>query len=187
MNSYEQAKQVLANAELVYSAQQVQQAIDQLADQINQKFEDVSQPILALPVMNGGLILAGQLLTRLNFPAEIDYCHVTRYRDELSGKDLQWKVKPQKSLKQRTVLIIDDIFDEGHTLQSVYDFCQSEGAAQIYSVVLIEKKHQRSKASLKYDFVGLSVDDRYVFGFGMDYKGYHRNLDAIYAVNENIG
>jgi len=184
MNSYEQAKQVLASADLVYNAQQVQQAIDQLASQINQKFENISQPVLALSVMNGGLILSGQILTRLTFPVEIDYCHATRYRNELTGNDLQWKVKPQSLLKQRTVLIIDDILDEGYTLQSVHDFCQAEGAEQIYSVVLIEKMHQRLKAPIKSDFVGLSVEDRYVFGFGMDYKGYHRNLDAIYALKE---
>lgn len=184
MNSYEQAKSVLSNAELICTSEQIQQAISQLADQINKQFSQVLQPVLVLPIMNGGLVLSGQLITRLTFPVEIDYCHATRYRNDTSGQDLQWKVKPQNSLNQRIVLIIDDILDEGHTLQSVHDFCQLAGAEQISTVVLVEKKHTRPKAHIKSDFVGMSMKDCYVFGFGMDYKGYHRNLDAIYAVNE---
>ncbi len=181
---YQQAKSVLDNAQLIYTGEQIQQSIDELALKINNKLKDVTSPVVVLPIMNGGLILSGQLITRLNFPVEIDYIHATRYRNKTSGGDLQWKVKPQHSLENRTLLIIDDIFDEGHTLQAVVDFCQAEKAQQIYSAVLIEKDHPRAKASLKSDFIGMRVEDRYVFGFGMDYKGYHRNLNAIYAVNE---
>ncbi len=182
MNNYDQAKKVLANAELIYSAEQIQQSIDQLALKINDKLAHVLQPVIVLPVMNGGLILSGQLITRFNFPVEIDYLHATRYRNKTMGSDLQWKVRPQLSLKGRTLLVIDDIFDEGHTLQAVIDFCKLENAEQVYSAVLVEKNHPREKASIKTDFTGMEVEDRYVFGFGMDYKGYHRNLNAIYAV-----
>ncbi|VAW64386.1 Hypoxanthine-guanine phosphoribosyltransferase [hydrothermal vent metagenome] len=184
MENFEQAKKILKDAELIYTAEQIQNTIDQLAQQINQNLKHLNQPVIVMPIMNGGLILSGQLITRLKFPIEIDYIHATRYRNKTTGSDLQWKVKPQNSLKDRVLLIIDDIFDEGHTLQSVIDYCKSENAAQIYSAVLVEKKHPRPKAKIKCDFVGMHVEDRYVFGFGMDYKGYHRNLNAIYAVNE---
>lgn len=184
MQKYNKAKQILDNAELVCTAGQIQESIDQLAQEINAKLSDTSSPVIVLPVMNGGLILSGQLITRLKFPVEIDYLHATRYRNKTTGSDLQWKVKPQNSLKNRTLLIIDDIFDEGHTMQAVIEYCKSEDAAHVYSAVLVEKNHSREKASIKSDFIGMSVEDRYVFGFGMDYKGYHRNLNAIYAVNE---
>jgi len=184
MENFEEAKQVLKNAELIYTAEQIQNTIEQLAQKINQYFKNLPQPVIVMPIMNGGLILGGQLITRLNFSIEIDYMHATRYRNETTGSNLQWKVKPQNSLKDRVLLIIDDIFDEGHTLQSAVDYCKSENAAQVYSVVLVEKKHPRPKAKIKCDFIGMPVEDRYVFGFGMDYKGYHRNLNAIYAVNE---
>ena len=184
MNQYEQAKQVLEQAEIIYSAEDIQRAIDKLAEQINKRFKDVTQPVIVLPVMNGGLILSGQLITRFNFPVEIDYLHATRYRNKTSGSDLQWKVKPRCSLENRTLLVIDDIFDEGHTLHAVLEYCKAENAQQVFSVVLVEKDHPRAKAPIKSDFIGLQVEDRYVFGFGMDYKGYHRNLNAIYAVCE---
>jgi len=184
MQKYNKAKQILNNAELIFTADQIQESIDQLAHQINTKLSNISTPVIVLPVMNGGLILSGHLITRLKFPVEIDYLHATRYRNKTTGSDLQWKVKPQHSLEGRTLLIIDDIFDEGHTMQAVIEYCESENAENVYSAVLVEKKHPRAKASIKSDFIGMSVEDRYVFGFGMDFEGYHRNLNAIYAVKE---
>jgi len=184
MKEYNKAKQILDNAELIYTAVQIQESIDQLALEINTKLSNTSTPVIVLPVMNGGLILSGHLITRLKFPVEIDYLHATRYRNKTTGSELQWKVKPQNSLEDRTLLIIDDIFDEGHTMEAVIEYCKSENAAHVYSAVLVEKEHPREKAAIKNDFTGMIVEDRYVFGFGMDYKGYHRNLNAIYAVKE---
>lgn len=182
MKNFKQAEQVLKDADLIYNAEQIQQTINELAVKINKKFTNTNEPVIILPVMNGGLVLSGQLITHLNFPVEIDYCHATRYRNKTSGSELHWKVKPQNSLANRQVLIIDDIFDEGYTLSSIVAFCQSENAQQVCSAVLVEKNHPRTKADVHCDFIGMQVEDRYVFGFGMDYKGYHRNLNAIYAV-----
>ena len=179
-----EAEQVLEKANLIYSAKQIEQAIKQLAENINKQLSNASQPVIVLPVMNGGLILSGHLITHLKFPLLIDYLHATRYRDKTSASDLQWKAKPQQSLKNKILLVIDDILDEGYTLSAVLNYCKQQGAEQVYSVVLVEKDHSRAKAAVKTDFTGLRVDDRYGFGFGMDYKGYHRNLNGIYAVNQ---
>lgn len=185
MNPSIQAQQVLEQAELIYTAEQISQAIDDLARQINQQLQDVQEPVIAMPVMNGGLILSGHLLTRLKIPLLVDYLHATRYRDKTFARELKWKAKPQQSLEGKTLLIIDDILDEGYTLEAVRNYCIEEGAKQVLSVLLVEKNHPRPKANIKGDFIGLQVDDRYVFGFGMDYKGYHRGLNAIYAVSDS--
>jgi hypoxanthine phosphoribosyltransferase len=182
---FAEAQCVLENAELVITAQQIDQAISQLALKINAQFVETDLPVIILPVMNGGLILGGHLISRLEFPLIVDYLHATRYRDSTSGKDLQWKVKPQQSLKGRHLLIVDDILDEGYTLEAVLDYCKEQEVASVHTVVLVEKEHPRPKANVKCDFTGLRVADKYVFGFGMDYKGYHRNLSAIYAVNDS--
>lgn len=181
---HHEASQVLAQAECVYNAAQLEHTLQQLAEQINTQLTPYSeqQPVLLMPVMNGGLVLSGQLITRLTFPLQVDYLHATRYRDTTHGSDLHWKASPQQSLQGRTLLIVDDILDEGYTLQAVVDYCREQGAAQVYSVVLVEKNHPRARADIKADFTGLIVEDRYVFGFGMDYKGYHRNLNGIYAL-----
>jgi len=182
---FTEAQRVLESAELVVTAQQIDQAISQLASKINTQFVETDLPVIILPVMNGGLILGGHLISRLEFPLVVDYLHATRYRDGTSGKDLQWKAKPQQSLKGRRLLIVDDILDEGYTLEAVLDYCNEQEVASVHTVVLVEKDHPRPKADIKCDFTGLTVEDKYVFGFGMDYKGYHRNLSAIYAVNDS--
>lgn len=178
----EHIKQVLAKADPLYSAAEVQQAVVTMAKEIDKKLGD-SNP-LVLCVMVGGLIPGGWLLSHLNFPLNMDYIHATRYRGNTSGGSLHWIAKPSMSLKDRVVLIIDDILDEGITLSEIVKDCQSQGAKEIYTAALVEKKHDRSNGH-KATFIGLQVEDRYVFGCGMDYKGYLRNLPGIYAVNEN--
>jgi len=182
---FAESQRVLENAELIVTAQQIDQAINQLASKINAQFNKTELPVIILPVMNGGLILGGHLISRLDFPLVVDYMHATRYRNTTSGKDLQWKVKPQQSLKGRSLLIVDDILDEGYTLEAVLNYCIEQKVASVHTVVLVEKDHPRPKANIKCDFTGLQVEDKYVFGFGMDYKGYHRNLNAIYAVKDS--
>ena len=183
----EEAQQVLQQAELIYDAGQISTALDQLAEKITQAVADrqfAEQPVIVISVMNGGLILSGHLLTRFTFPLQVDFIHATRYRNQTSGGELEWKVEPHQSIKGRTLIILDDILDEGYTLQAIVDYCKQQGAERVISAVLVEKKHDRRTPDVHCDFIGLEVEDRYVFGFGMDYKGYHRNLNGIYAVAE---
>jgi len=177
-----QAQAVLDKARCLYDIHQIHQALDRLAVELSAVLEH-SNPLM-IPVMNGGLIPAGHLLTRLQFPLQVDYLHASRYRGETSGGQLHWTVKPQHSLEGRTVLIIDDILDEGITLNSILDYCREQGAEKTYSCVLVEKNHERKTNCPDADFIGLAVEDVYVFGFGMDYKGYLRNAPGIYAVDE---
>ncbi|MDH5191889.1 MAG: hypoxanthine-guanine phosphoribosyltransferase [Gammaproteobacteria bacterium] len=178
----EHIKKVLANADQLYSADEVQKAVDKMAAEISDKLKD-SNP-LVLCVMVGGLIPAGWLLPRLHFPMNMDYIHATRYRGNTSGGTLHWIAKPSMSLDDRVVLIIDDILDEGITLTEIVKDCRAQGAREVYTAALVEKKHNRNMGD-KATFIGLEVEDRYVFGCGMDYKGYLRNLPGIYAVKEN--
>jgi hypoxanthine phosphoribosyltransferase len=173
--------EVLRSAQCVFDECQVEAALDQLAADISAKLAN-SNP-LVLCVMTGGVILTGRLATRLKFPLQMDYIHATRYREALHGQDLQWRVTPVTNLKGRTVLVLDDIFDVGETLSAIRDWCLKQEAASVYTAVLIDKQHSRKTASLKAaDFTALHTDDKYLFGYGMDYKGYWRNASGIYAV-----
>ena len=174
-------RQVMAEADCLHAEAEVEAAIDAVADRINADLAERNPVVFC--VMNGGLIFSGKLLTRLNFPLELSYLHATRYRNETSGGELFWKAKPEISFIDRDVLIIDDILDEGHTLGAIIDFCCHAGAATVHTAVLVDKDHQRkARPDLKADYVGLNCSDRYVFGYGMDYKGYWRNAPGIYAV-----
>ena len=138
---------------------------------------------LIYAVMNGGLVLAGRLLPRLPFPLELSYLHATRYGHALQGTLLDWRVRPTHDLRGRTILVLDDILDEGHTLAAIIDYLKAEGAREVFSAVLVHKTHARKAyTGMRADFTGLDVADRFLFGSGMDYKGYWRNAPGIYAL-----
>lgn len=172
-------RQVRAEADCLFTASQTEEALDKLAKEITIKHSE-NNP-LVICVMNGGLIVAGCLLSRLDFPLEQDYLHATRYRGDTKGGELNWIVGPQHPLKDRHVLIIDDILDEGYTLAAIADYCQKDGASSVETVVLVEKLHNR-KQGIQADYIGLQAEDRYLFGYGMDYKGFLRNAPGIFAV-----
>lgn len=178
----EEARTVLEQADRLYDAKQVDDALARLAAELNARLAD-SNP-LVLCIMQGGLIPGGMLLPRLDFPLQMDYIHATRYGADTSGGELRWIVRPSSPLKDRVVLLIDDIHDEGLTLNAIARDCRAAGAAAVYSAVLVNKIHDR-KHGLEADFKGLDVPDRYVFGYGMDYKTYLRNTPGIYAVKED--
>ncbi|MCU7960688.1 MAG: hypoxanthine-guanine phosphoribosyltransferase [gamma proteobacterium symbiont of Bathyaustriella thionipta] len=172
---------VRQDAECLFTHHQVQQALDSMAARISADL--ASSNALMLCVMNGGVITAGHLATRLNLLMEMDYLHATRYRNTTCGDELEWLHEPQTPLQARVILLVDDILDEGITLDAVANYCHKAGASRVLSAVLVKKNHQRN-IGFAADYVGLEVDDRYVFGYGMDYKGYLRNAAGIYAVRQ---
>jgi hypoxanthine phosphoribosyltransferase len=166
-------------AECLHDETAVRTAVARLARDVSTTLAG-RNPLLLCP-MTGGVVLAGQLLPLLDFPLEFDYVHATRYEGALSGGEVKWKVIPSTSLAGRHVLIVDDILDRGLTLAALVAFCQAENAASVHTLVLVEKQCRR-EAAIEADFVGLAAPDRYLFGWGMDYKGYLRNVPGIYAV-----
>ncbi len=170
---------VLARADCIFTGEQVDAALTVMAGAIERRIGG-SNPLVVC-VLTGALIPTGLLLPRLRFPLQVDYLHATRYGGETSGGELRWIVKPHHDLKDRVVLLVDDILDEGVTLAALQAYCRQQGAREVLSAVLVEKVHDRKHPSVSAEFVGLQVPDRYVFGTGMDYKGYLRNVAGIYA------
>lgn len=181
----EQINAVYARAEQLHSAGRVEQALEHLAAVIRSELGDKDP--LVLCVMNGAVIPAALLLMRLDFPLRLDYVHATRYRGATSGGELEWINRARTPLRGEHVLIVDDIFDEGTTLELIALDCRAQGACSVRSAVLVEKRRAR-QCEYRPDFIGLEVEDRYVFGMGMDYKEYLRNVPGIYAVaDEDLG
>lgn len=178
----DEVRKIRAEADCLHDKAAVDAAYDRLAARISAEYSTLD-PVL-LCVMVGGLVATAELARRLQFPLEIDYLHASRYRGSTRGGELVWKVSPSLPLKGRHVLIVDDILDRGHTLAGVQAALRAQAPASLKTVVLAEKRHDRRAAGVSAEFVGLHVDDRYVFGAGMDYKSYWRQLPAIYAVKE---
>ncbi len=181
MRDLAQLWEVLKRADLVCGEDQLRAAVQRVAQEITGVLAE--RVPLVLSVMGGAVVFTGQLLPLLHFPLEFDYIHVTRYRGSMQGGTIQWKVEPRPLLAGRVVLVVDDILDEGHTMAAIRDRILQEGAAAFYSAVLADKNIGRDKP-VRADFVGVTVPDRYVFGFGMDVESAWRNLPAIYAVKD---
>lgn len=170
----------------LFSTEEVEAALDRMAIDIHQQLHD-QNPVL-LCVMIGGLVPLGNLLPRLDFPLEVDYVHATRYRGELTGGEVHWKVRPSTDLKDRTVLIVDDILDGGITLAVIVEEVKKLGAKAVLTAVLVDKYQKRVENGLKNaDFVGLQIEDHYIFGYGMDYNEYLRNAPGIFVVAPEHG
>jgi hypoxanthine phosphoribosyltransferase len=182
MKTPQEIQTILKEAECLYSASEVNEALDRMAVEITSQLKEKNPLILC--VMTGALITTGHLATRLHFPLEMDYIHATRYRGTTRGGDLHWLVEPRISLEGRTVLVVDDIMDGGLTLMAIVDYCKQAGAADVYSAVMVSKKRKREPGvNFEPTFVGVTTEDKYLFGFGLDYEEYLRNVPGIYAVN----
>ena len=175
-------EEILAYSDVLATKDEVDNSIRQLAETLSDHYHD-KNPIL-LCLMNGGFFFTAMLSQYLAFPLRFDYMHATRYRGKTTGSELEWVKSPQFNLANEHVLLLDDIFDEGITLKVVTDALMEQEPASLESVVLIDKVHQRKPPDFNVKYVGMRLDDRYLFGCGMDYLGHWRHLPQVYAVRE---
>ena len=179
----ERARSLLQNAEQIFDEAAVGRAVASVADKLNARFNapgDETFP-LVLGVMGGAVVFVGQVLPQLQFPLEFDYIHVTRYGDDDQGGKVVWKVIPRANVEGRTIIVLDDILDEGETLAHVKQRLLDMGAAEVIIAVFADKDLQRAKP-VEADIVGLSIPNKFVIGFGMDVYGYWRNLPGLWAI-----
>jgi hypoxanthine phosphoribosyltransferase len=158
-------------------------AIHRMVAEATLELKDANPVVLA--VMHGGVFTAVEMCRRFGFPHEFDYVHVTRYGGGVAPGELEWRVRPGAKLKGRTVLVVDDILDRGHTLRALQAELKRVGVAKQYTAALVVKRVANAGRRPRIDFAGLGVDDVYVFGSGMDYFGYWRELRGIYAIDES--
>ena len=182
---FARARSLLDNAEEIFDQKAVDAAVRRVAATLNDRFgnpEDAAFP-LVLGVMGGAVVFTGQLLPQLTFPLEFDYIHVSRYGDDDQGGRVVWKVIPRPNVAGRTIIVLDDILDEGETLAHVKQRLLDMGAAEVIITVFADKTLKRSKP-VKADIVGLTIPDKFVVGFGMDVYGYWRNLPGLWAIRQ---
>ncbi|EDY86381.1 hypoxanthine-guanine phosphoribosyltransferase [gamma proteobacterium HTCC5015] len=180
MSDLNNAMKIYHTAQVLHDEATIAECLDKMAGKITLDYTGLDP--LVLCVMNGGLYFTAELTKRLEFPMQVDYLHATRYGDDSVGKEVVWKAMPQAEVAGRHVLVLDDILDEGYTLAAIQNALQEQGAASVRMAVLTEKQHDRRCEGVNAKYVGLQLPDRFVFGCGMDYKGYFRNLRAIYGI-----
>jgi hypoxanthine phosphoribosyltransferase len=173
---------VRRNARRLFSAREIDRALDRMATEISERLAGKDPVVLA--VMQGGVFAAVELCRRFEFAHEFDYVHVTRYRGSTTGGDVEWRVRPSDRLKGRCVLVVDDILDRGHTLEALHAEFRRIGVAEQLTAVLVVKRIATPEPRPRVDFAGVEIDDVYVFGCGMDYHGQWRGLRALYALDD---
>jgi hypoxanthine phosphoribosyltransferase len=175
--------QVRRDARLVRTEAEVRAGLAAMAQAITAKFADRNPLIVA--VMQGGAFTAVHLCAHFDFPYEFDYVHVTRYGNAIEGGELKWHMRPQRELAGRTVLLVDDVLDHGITLRELSKAFNAERPREVAIAVLVDKQLELPVSRPEADFVGFECDDVYLFGCGMDYKGYWRGLPALYALESS--
>lgn len=173
---------VKENSDLIFSASQIKTAVEKMGLELEANIKDKNAILIC--VMNGGITLTSDLSRAMDCDVRLDYLQVARYRDKTVGGSLHWLKEPQLSLENQTVVLVDDIYDEGYTMEELVSYCEKHGAKEVITAVLLYKQKTSPQVGNKPDIHGLEVTDRYVFGYGMDYKGYLRNIPAIYAISE---
>ncbi len=181
MLTSEELQKIKDSSDLVFSHSQIKSAVETMGFELEAKIRNKNAILIC--VMNGGITITADLLRQLDCEVRFDYLQVARYRDKTVGGSLHWLKEPQIPLDGQTVVLIDDIYDEGYTMEELVSYCEKHGASEVITAVLLLKR-KSNQVDIKPDIYGLEVNDRYVFGYGMDYKGYLRNVPAIYAISE---
>ena len=141
---------IVNDSKVLYTSDEIKVGISNIADTINEYFRDIKDCVTVLPVMKGAIPFAGYLIPLLSFNTNIEYIHVTRYRQNIGTKDCNWIYKPNKSVvKDKVILVMDDILDEGITLLNIKNELKLMGARSIVTAVLFDKKINIKKGHIK--------------------------------------
>ncbi|MFC1689131.1 hypoxanthine-guanine phosphoribosyltransferase [Pseudomonadota bacterium] len=175
-------RELLKRSTLLADRQLVMEAIDRMAVAINEHYGD--REITLLIVMTGAVMPAAWLAEKLKMPVLMDFVHATRYAGQTAGGEIEFRVPPRLNLEGHDVLIVDDIYDIGLTLEMIEKYCASRGARSVMSAVLVRKIHDRKTTDKEPEFIGMEVEDKYIFGCGMDAYEHWRHLGEIRALED---
>lgn len=173
---------ILAASTPLVSREDVDHAVGKMAAEINDYYGDT--PLVLLIVMTGAVMPAAWLASKLKMPLQMDFVHASRYSGATEGGEIDFRVPPRLNLQDHDVLIVDDIYDIGLTLEMIENYCVSRKAHSVNSAVLVRKIHDRPTTDRLPRFIGLDVEDKYIFGCGMDAYEHWRHLDEIRALED---
>lgn len=165
--------------ELFISEAEILKAIDKVAEQMNKEL-DGTDPLFVC-ILNGSFMFASELMKRVNVPSEISFVRMASYQGTKSTGKIKEIYGLEEDIKDRTIVIIEDIVDTGHTMSLIIDQMTCGGAKDIKVATLLFKP-EALKCDVKIDYVALEIPRDFIVGFGLDYDGYGRNLPDIYKI-----
>ncbi len=164
------------------SETQLREGIDRMADELMQRYGPA--PITIVAVMTGSLVMLADLIRRLSMPVRVSLIQASSYRGGMKPGDLWIKEDMMLDVKNRDVLVLDDIFDTGKTLKAVVQCVQSLRPRSVASAVLLFKEG-RQEVDFEPDFSAFHIPDEFVVGYGLDYQDLYRNLPFLAVLEEN--
>lgn len=171
------ARSIRDNVETVLvTERQIDEAVNELAAQLTDEVGD-RDPLL-VGVLIGAFVFMADLVRALDFPLEVDFLNASSYGDGTDPGALEIVSDLTCDVAGRDVVIVDDICDTGQTLRALVLMLRDRGAASVRSCCLLDKPERRT-CDFEPDYVGVSIPDRFVVGYGLDYAGGCRNLPCV--------
>lgn len=159
---------------ILYTAEKIDQRITELANEINKNHKE----LVVIGVLNGSFMFVSDLMKKITIPCQIDFIRVKSYVDNKSSGEIVWTKELELDIKDKEVLLVDDIIDSGLTMTTLITEFATYKPRRIVSAALL------SRSSARTTYTGFVVEsDAYVVGYGLDDNGYSRNLPAIYVKN----
>lgn len=166
----------------LYSSQELQDGVARMSREIADCYAERQLTIVS--VLTGSMVLVADLIRMLDLPMRLGVIEASSYRGATTTRgELTVNAKPMLDISGRDVLLVDDIFDTGHTLVKVVEKMQEFGPASIRSAVLL-RKHGRQEVDAQPDFVAFEIPDEFVVGYGLDYEDLYRNLPYLAVLEE---
>lgn len=151
--------------------------IVELAEEINKDYD--GEELLVVPVLKGGFMIASELIKGLNVPVTLDFVIISSYKDDtISSGNVEMIKDVDTEVTGKNVLLIDDIIDSGRTLAYLKEILNRRGPKSISICTLLDKPERR-EMDIDSDYVGFTIENEFVIGYGLDYKGLYRNLPYV--------
>jgi len=163
------------------TAEQIDKAVQALADKINADHRDSSEVPLFIAVLNGAFMFAANLIKRIDFPCEISFVKLASYHGERSSGKMTELIGISDALVGREIIVIEDIVDTGNTYEALMATLQRHNPKSVKIATLLLKPDVYKK-TLPVDYAAMEIPNDFIVGYGLDYNGRGRNLPDIYTV-----
>ena len=164
---------------ILFSREEIEDRVQTLGKDISKAYE--GRDLLVVSLLRGSFIFTADIVRELSIPVEVDFMTTSSYgHSEISGGNVEIVHDLKTDVKNRDVLIVDDIMDSGHTLQVVAQYLNKGNPNSIKTCVMLDKPSRR-KVDIEPDFVGFDIPDVFIVGYGLNYGDYYRNIPYIFT------
>lgn len=167
---------------ILFSSDEIAKRVKELGVCISKDYE--GEDIVVISLLRGSFIFAADLVREINIPVNVDFMTTSSYgHDEVSSGIVEIINDVRISIKDKSILIVDDIIDSGHTMKKVVEFIHMKEPKSIKVCCMLDKPSRR-QADIYPDYVGFTIPDVFIVGYGLNYGDYYRNIPYIFTFDE---